>query len=107
MGQQINPFTILYTCLRHLSLFSRRFSPKLQQFLSNSFLNIQLLVFLVNGVLQIFPFITPEILLSDNECMSYHANQILLHSLCLDLSYLFVVMTSLLNFFDDYDSCTF
>lgn len=74
--------------------------------LLGSFLNNQLLVSPVNVILQVFPFISLEILSSDNECMSDCANQIIPHSLSLDWSHVFVVLTFLLNSFDDYDACT-
>lgn len=60
----------------------------------------------MNVVFQIFIFITPEILLSDTECMRYHANQIIFHSICPNWSHVFVVMASILNYFNDYDDCT-
>lgn len=49
--------------------------------LSVSFQNSQLLIFLVNAILRIFFFIAPQIPLTNNGCMSYLVNQILLHSM--------------------------
>lgn len=60
----------------------------------------------MNVILQIFPFIAPEFLLSNNECMSYRTNQVLLHSPWPVWSHVFVVLTSFLHYFHDYDACT-
>jgi len=80
-------------------------------FLQESYLlyfpsNGQLLRLIVNIVLQFFPLLTLEISRCDNECTSCHTDQVLIHSPCLNWSHAFVVLSSLLNSFDDYDDCT-
>lgn len=77
--------------------------PK-ESYLSNLSLNGQLLGLLANLMLQTYPLIALEILLSDNECTSHRMNQSLLHLPCPNLSHVFVVLEYFLNFVDDYDA---
>lgn len=75
-----------------------------ESYLSNVLSRNQLLGLFSNFAHQIFPLITLEISLCDDECTTYHTNQVTLISPHPNWFHTLIMLASFLHFYDDHDA---